>query len=301
MLDDIAAIAKLAAASLDDVGAAATKASVKAIGVVVDDTAVTPSYAAGFSPARELPIVWKIAKGSLMNKIVFILPAALLLSQFLPWALTPLLMLGGAYLCFEGAEKVFEALSGGHGTDETAATDDSPEREKQMVTGAIRTDFILSTEIMVIALAEVASQPLLTRALSLVAVALLITALVYGVVALIVKMDDIGLKLAQGPAKSLQALGRGMVRAMPIVMQWLSVIGTAAMLWVGGHILVSGLDKLGIHAPAAFIHHAEELAHGLPLEAVWVWLIETLLSAVVGLLAGSVVVGLLHLLPSKKH
>ncbi len=299
LLDDVAVIAKLAAASLDDIGAAAGKASIKAVGVVVDDTAVTPSYLQGFSPARELPIIWKIAKGSLRNKIVFILPVILLLSQFLPWAMTPLLMLGGAYLCYEGAEKVYALLAGHNKQEHATATalTNAAEYEQQMVSGAIRTDFILSAEIMVIALAEVASQQLLIRALSLIAVALLITALVYGVVAFIVKMDDVGLKLAQSSSSATRGLGRGLVKAMPVIMSVLSVVGTAAMLWVGGHILISGANTLGWHAPAELLHHAVELVHGLPLANVLGWLIETLGSAVVGVLVGGVLVGLMHLRP----
>src|SRR3954466_646452 len=153
LFDDIATLARMAAASVDDVGAAAGRASAKAAGVVVDDTAVTPQYVAGVAANRELPIIRKIAVGSLRNKILFILPAALLLSQFLPWLLTPLLMMGGTYLCYEGAEKVWERLRG-H-TPHELATELGPEAEDGMVAGAVRTDFILSAEIMVIALNEV--------------------------------------------------------------------------------------------------------------------------------------------------
>ncbi|MCY1703375.1 DUF808 domain-containing protein [Deinococcus sp. SL84] len=301
LLDDVAAIAKAAAASIDDVGVAASRASAKAVGVVVDDTAVTPRYVTGFTPDRELPVIWKIAKGSLRNKIVFILPAVLLLSQFLPQSLSPLLMLGGAYLSYEGAEKVFGAL---RGTAEDAEEDQAlsgAEQEAQMVAGAIRTDFILSAEIMVIALVEVAAQPLLTRALSLVVVALAITALVYGVVAAIVKMDDLGLQLSHRRLGSTRALGRLLVRAMPAVMSVLSVVGTAAMLWVGGHILLTRLAEFGITAPE---HWAGELSHraaaAVPFAAgAAAWLAETLVSAAGGLLVGLVLVGVLHLLPRR--
>ena len=304
LLDDVAAIAKLAAASVDDIGAAAGRAGAKAVGVVVDDTAVTPRYVAGFRPERELPVIWKIAKGSLFNKIVLILPVILLLSQFVPWAMNPLLMLGGLYLSFEGAEKLYEALTGAdHAEAGDAAAVGTPEHEKQMVSGAIRTDFILSAEIMVIALAEVTEQALFVRAVTLVIVALLITLLVYGVVGLIVKMDDIGLKMAQGRLGTTRALGRGLVRGMPVVMSVLSVVGTAAMLWVGGHILVSGLEKFGFGWLAHAIHHdAEAAGHAVPfLGGAVAWFVETLGSAMVGLAVGALIVGLLHLLPRKKH
>ncbi|MFC4639386.1 DUF808 domain-containing protein [Deinococcus hohokamensis] len=304
LLDDVAAIAKLAAASLDDIGAAATKAGVKAVGVVVDDTAVTPRYVAGFQPQRELPIIWRIAKGSLRNKLLFILPAALLLSQFLPAAITPLLMLGGAYLCFEGAEKLYEAVSGHHedGQD-SAETLASADHEEKMVSGAIRTDFILSAEIMAISLAEVADQAFVSRALILVVVAFVITLLVYGVVGLIVKMDDFGLRLASGGSGTKQALGRGLVRAMPVVMGALSVIGTAAMLWVGGHIILDGLDHFGLGGPAHTLHEwALSAGHAVPaLEGLVEWLVETLGSFVVGLLVGAPIVALLHLRSRGQH
>ena len=245
LLDDVAALAKLAAASIDDIGAAAGKAGVKAVGVVIDDTAVTPRYVTGFTPERELPIIWRIAKGSLKNKIVFILPAALLLSQFLPWALNPLLMVGGAYLCYEGAEKLYEAFWGHHDTPGEAVVKlSSAAHEQQMVSGAIRTDFILSAEIMAISLAEVADQAFFNRALILVLVALMITALVYGVVGLIVKTDDIGLKLTRSGSRAVRAVGRGLVKGMPVVMSALSVIGTAAMLWVGGHIIIERPEQV---------------------------------------------------------
>ncbi|EYB67661.1 hypothetical protein DEIPH_ctg033orf0080 [Deinococcus phoenicis] len=300
LLDDVAAIARLAAASIDDIGAAAGKAGVKAIGVVVDDTAVTPRYVTGFTPDRELPIIWRIARGSLRNKVVFILPAALLLSQFLPWAITPLLMLGGAYLCYEGAEKLYEAAAG-HPDTPQAETDKltSQAHEQQMVTGAIRTDFILSAEIMAIALAEVTDQTFFLRAVILVIVALLITALVYGVVGLIVKMDDLGLRLARSGAGASRALGRGLVRGMPVLMSALSVIGTVAMLWVGGHIILAGLETFGLGSLAHALHHdAVAAGHALPFAAgVVAWLVETLGSAMIGMLIGAVIVAVMHLVP----
>lgn len=303
LLDDVAAIAKLAAASVDDIGAAAAKASAKAVGVVIDDTAVTPRYVQGFTPDREWPIIKRIALGSLRNKVVFILPAALLLSQFLPGAMTPLLMVGGAYLCFEGAEKVYEALGGGHHDEVSeSAVLGSREHEEQMVAGAIRTDFILSAEIMAISLAEVAGEPFGSRLIILLVVAVLITLLVYGVVGLIVKMDDLGLRLAQSGSAGTQRLGRGLVRAMPGLMKVLSVVGTAAMLWVGGHILLTGVDALGWHSLYALVHHAEEAVHhAVPgIGGVLAWLVNTLASAVIGLIVGAVVVAILHVIPRRK-
>ena len=274
LLDDIAALAKLAAASIDDVGAAAARASAKAAGVVVDDTAVTPRYVHGFTADRELPIIKRIALGSLRNKILFILPAAMLLSQFLPWALTPLLMVGGTYLCFEGAEKIWERLSHHSSGHEVPVATEGAGHEEAMVAGAIRTDFILSTEIMVIALNEVATEPFVRRLLVLVFVAFVITAGVYGVVALIVKMDDIGLALAERRSGLARAVGTGLVRAMPRILSTLAIVGTVAMLWVGGHILLVGADDLGWHAPYALVHHA----------------------AVAGLVVGALVVAIIHLL-----
>ncbi|PTA68553.1 DUF808 domain-containing protein [Deinococcus arcticus] len=302
LLDDVAAIARLAAASIDDIGAAAAKAGTKAIGVVVDDTAVTPRYVTGFRPERELPIIWRIARGSLRNKVLFILPVALLLSQFLPWAITPILMVGGAYLCFEGAEKVIEAFGGHHeSAAESEAKLSSEAHEQQMVAGAIRTDFILSAEIMAIALAEVANEPFALRAVILLVVALIITALVYGVVGLIVKMDDFGLRLAQSGSGAARALGRGLVKGMPVVLGALSVIGTAAMLWVGGHIVLDGLAKFGLGGPAHFLHDlAVAAGHAVPFAEGFVeWLVETLGSGLVGLVLGGLIAGLLHLRPGK--
>ncbi|MDO5699165.1 MAG: DUF808 domain-containing protein [Dermatophilus congolensis] len=301
LLDDVAAIAKMAAASVDDIGAAAGKASAKAAAVVVDDTAVTPRYLQGFTADRELPIIKRIAIGSLRNKLLFILPAALALSEWLPWALTPLLMLGGTYLCFEGAEKIWEVVSGHSKTNETPAAMKGENYEETMVSGAIRTDFILSAEIMVISLNEVATEPLLNRAVILIVVALGITALVYGVVALIVKMDDIGLAMTQRKSEPSQKVGLALVKGMPWLLRALAIVGTAAMLWVGGHILLVGADELGWHAPYAFVHHAEEVVAGaVPFAAgVFGWLTNTLFSAIAGLLVGAVVVVIMHLIPRK--
>ncbi len=296
LLDDIAAIAKLAAASVDDVGAAAGRASAKAAGVVVDDTAVTPRYVEGVRPERELPIVKKIAIGSIRNKLLIILPIALLLSQFLPWLLTPILMLGGTYLAYEGAEKVWEKLSHHEGHAEPVAAV-GPEQEQAMVSGAIRTDLILSAEIMVIALDDVSSEPFVTRAVVLVVVALLITVLVYGVVGLIVKMDDIGLHLAERESEGARRVGEGLVRAMPKVLAFLSTLGVVAMLWVGGHILLVGTDDLGWHGPYAVVHHLEEAVHDAAgaLGGLLGWLVNTLGSALAGAAVGAVVVAVVML------
>ena len=288
LLDDIATIAKLAAASLDDVGAAAGKAGIKSAGVVVDDAAVTPNYVTGFTPDRELPIIWRIARGSLFNKLVVITPAILALSVLLPWAITPILMAGGAFLCFEGAEKIIHALTHKEDLAEEAQELVEPEHEDTMIKGAIRTDFILSGEIMVIALNEVAAEGLALRTAALVVVAIAITAAVYGVVGLIVKMDDIGLNLAQRKLGATRALGRGLVRAMPAVLSALGIIGTAAMLWVGGQIIV---HSAGAH-PAEWLG----LHHGFAA-----WIADVAICGLIGLVLGTVIVGALHLVKGAKR
>jgi uncharacterized protein len=288
LLDDIATIAKIAASSIDDVAAAAGKASTKAAGVVIDDTAVTPQYVTGFTPDRELPIIWRIAKGSLVNKLVFILPAALLLSYFAPWLITPILMVGGAYLCFEGAEKVFEKLRDATDADEETLAEEvaelsSADHEKNMVSGAVRTDFILSAEIMAIALKEVADQypSIAMQGAALFIVAIGITIAVYGVVGLIVKMDDIGLNMAQRKLGATRAVGRALVQGMPKLLSFLSIVGTAAMLWVGGQIIVHGF---GFHPAEWFNLHEGALA----------WLVDAGLSGVAGLAVGAVIVAVHH-------
>ena len=301
LLDDVAALARLAAASIDDIGAAAGRATAKAAGVVIDDTAVTPQYVHGIAAERELPMIKRIAIGSLRNKLLFILPAALLLSQFVPWLLTPILMIGATYLCYEGAEKVVGLVLGKHGhASPTAVVGEDAER--QMTAGAIRTDFILSAEIMVIALNEVADQSFLPRLVILVVVALVITAAVYGVVAVIVKMDDVGLSLAQRTSRVAQRIGRGLVAGMPKLLAALSVVGTVAMLWVGGHILLIGADELGWHSPYGLVHHLEEVFHHAVAGAggFLAWLVNTAASAVIGLVVGTVVVAVAHVLPVGK-
>lgn len=302
LLDDVAAIAKIAATSLDDVTAAASKAGSKAVGVVIDDAAVTPGYAVGFTPDRELPIVWKIALGSLRNKFIFLLPGALLLSAFAPWAVTPILMLGAAYLCFEAAEKIYEAVVSHEAVDEPGELAlSSAELEKEKVGGAIRTDLILSAEIMAIALNDVTSKPLAVQAAALAVVGLAITVGVYGVVALIVKMDDIGLHLAERQNAGSQALGRGLVKGMPVVLDLLTKVGTAAMLWVGGGIIVHGMEHFGLTTVPHLVEGFSHWAGTAPtVGAITGWVAFALGSAVVGLILGAIIVGVLHLVPKRK-
>lgn len=292
LLDDVAALAKLAMASVDDVGAATGRASAKAAGVVIDDAAVTPAYVQGLAAERELPIIRRIATGSLRNKVLVILPMALLLSAVVPIAVEVILMLGGAYLAFEGAEKLHHVLrppAGHH--DLLPAVLQGPDAEKAIVASAVRTDFILSAEIMVIALKDVIDEPLLRRAVVLVIVAALITAVVYGAVALIVKMDDIGLRLVRRPSPAQRRLGHAMVAAMPKVLGVLSAVGTAAMLWVGGHILLVAAHELGWHWPYDTVHHLEDAVAGVAgVGGVLAWLANTAASAVVGLAVGALIV-----------
>ncbi len=297
LLDDVAVIARVAASSLDDVGVAAAKAGSKAAGVVIDDAAVTPSYVTGFTPDRELPVIARIAKGSLINKLVFLLPGALLLSELLPAAITWLLLAGGLYLAYEGAEKVMEKLGGAkHGETLEDPIEDPVAFEKARVSGAVRTDLILSAEIMAIALAEVADQTLVTRGVTLALVGIVITVVVYGVVALIVKMDDVGLHLTKRDSAGAQSLGRGLLLAMPRVLVALSVIGTIAMLWVGGGIVLHSGEVLGIPGPAHLAHDAEHwlAAHGGAGGGVLGWLGYAGISAIVGLVLGTVIALFLH-------
>ena len=312
LLDDVAAIARLAAAQVDDIAAQATKvggkvaatvvddatkAGAKAAGVVIDDAAVTPKYVTGLPAARELPIVWKIARASFFNKLVILLPLALLLSAFVPWVLTPLLMLGGCYLCFEGAEKVAHALFPleDHSAAKDAETLDAAHLEETRVAGAIKTDFILSAEIMTISLAAIETDDVVTAAVVLAVVAVGITALVYGAVAVLVKADDVGLALSVGGrTKSGRALGRGIVKGMPGVLTTVSVVGTAAMLWVGGSIVLHGLDALGLHAPYSAIHAvAENVAHAVGEGGGFVeWLVTATLDGILGLALGFLLIPL---------
>ncbi|OFL62419.1 ABC transporter [Corynebacterium sp. HMSC056E09] len=284
LLDDVALIARSAASSVDDVAALAGKTSVKAAGVVVDDAAVTPQYVQGVEPQRELPMIWRITKGSLINKLVIILPIALILSWIAPWALTPILMCGGTYLCFEGAEKIFHAILY-RGEEEQTVEEKGADAEDSLVKSAITTDLILSAEIMVISLNEVIDQPFWLRLGALVAVGILLTLGVYGAVGLLVKMDDIGLALLKRHDGD-SAVGTALVKGMPIVLNIIGIIGTAAMLWVGGHIVVKGLSEFGAEQPYGFIHHVtESISNG-----ALAWLADTGLSMLCGFVLGSVIV-----------
>jgi predicted DNA repair protein MutK len=299
LLDDVAAIAKLAATSVDDVIGQAAKAGAKAAGAVIDDAAVSPKYVQGFRPERELPIIWRIARGSIRNKLLFLLPAGLALSHFAPWAIAPLLMLGGAYLCFEGAEKIAHALGRGgqghHGTppplNPDAPADDPAHLEEHKIRGAIKTDFILSAEIMTIALAAIPSSTFWQEAATLAAVAIMITAAVYGAVAVIVKADDLGLVMAaRGRLALTRRAGQALVKAMPGVLSALTVIGTAAMLWVGGSIILHGLHEFGLHSlPDAIKSAAKQAATWwgqAPLGGLVQWLVTAVLDGLCGLALG---------------
>lgn len=294
LLDDVAAIAKVAAASVDDVIGQAAKAGAKAAGAVIDDAAVTPKYVHGFEAKRELPIVWRITRGSIINKLFVLLPIALLLSSFAPWLIPPLLMLGGAYLCFEGAEKVYHWLSPSHHDVEELfakkmSAEDSAHLEEQKVKGAIKTDFILSAEIMTIALAALDTDNIWFRGAALAVVAVGITVLVYGSVAIIVKADDVGLHMASnGRLGATQKLGELIVRGMPGFLRALTIVGTAAMLWVGGSIIVHGLAEMGWHAPE---HWIDGVAHSVGGENGFItWLVKAGIDGVLGVFVGMLII-----------
>ena len=299
LLDDVATIAKLAAASLDDVAGAAGKAGSKAAGVVIDDTAVTPRYVVGLAPERELPIIGKIALGSIKNKLLFLLPGALLLTAFAPWLIIPLLMIGGSYLAFEAAEKITEKLlhEDHHKAQLLDSIDDPKELERLQVAGAIRTDFILSAEIMAIALASLEHLTLGTTAAALAAVAVAITVGVYGAVGLIVKLDDIGLHMAERGSAGARALGNGLVHVVPVLLSGLSILGTAAMLWVGGGILVHGFEELHIltFIPDT-IHDLAQSAGAASgsLAGAVEWLVTALGGALVGLVIGGIIAAIVR-------
>ena len=284
LLDDVALIARSAASSVDDVAALAGKTSVKAAGVVVDDTAVTPQYVEGIKPQRELPMIWRITKGSLINKLVIILPIAMILSWIAPWALTPILMCGGTYLCFEGAEKILHHLLPHREKETESVQEKGADAEDSLVKSAITTDLILSSEIMVISLNEVIDQPFWMRLGALIFVGILLTLGVYGAVGLLVKMDDIGMALNERH-NGKSTVGNALVKGMPIVLDIIGVIGTAAMLWVGGHIVVKGLHEFGMNQPHEFIASVtEQISNG-----ALAWLAETGMSMVCGLGLGTVI------------
>ncbi len=297
MLDDVAVIARAASASIDDIAVAAGKAGTKTAGVVIDDAAVTPSYVTGLSPARELPIIWKITKGSLKNKLLILLPGALLLSEFLPQAIIYLLMLGGAFLCYEGAEKVMEKLGAAkHGATLEDAITDPVAFENERVGGAIRTDLILSAEIMAITLAAIDLNVWWERGIALALVSIVVTVAVYGTVAVIVKIDDVGLYLTRQGDAWKQSTGHFLLRFVPRLLVALSIIGTIAMLWVGGGIIVHGTHEIGLHGLYDIIHGAEGLvaAAAGALGGIAGWLTYAALSGVVGLVLGGTIAFVLH-------
>lgn len=273
-------------AVVDDILSAALKASAKSAGVVIDDAAVTPQYVQGITPARELPVVGKIALGSLANKFLLIIPAAMLLTAFAPGVLPWLLIAGGTYLCFEGAEKVLEWFGFHHGHEDAGGRD-----EKRLVAGAVRTDLILSTEIMLISLSNIDPDLGLWMTLAVLAlIAVVMTGAVYGAVALLVKIDDIGLRMAKNPSARVRHTGARIVRSMPAVFRVISIVGTVAMLWVGGHLVLANLGAVGWAAPLDLLHTVE---HALePLGGFVVWVGDTAVSAVAGLLVGLLVVGI---------
>ena len=292
LLDDVAGIAKVAAASVDDVAAQAAKAGAKAAGAVIDDAAVTPKYVHGFDASREIPIIWRIAKGSFRNKLVILLPIALLLSQFAPWAIAPLLMLGGGYLCYEGAEKVLHSFlpHEGHAPEVNPVDADPAHLEEEKASGAIKTDFILSAEIMTIALSAIPDGHWAWVGLVLAIVGIGITIVVYGAVALIVKADDFGLYLASSPSGAVRGIGRGIVHVMPHFMKILTIVGTAAMLWVGGSIVIHSLEQLGLGAIGHAIHGvAAFVGHLVPenLTATVEWLVTALIDGIFGVALGA--------------
>ena len=303
LLDDVVMLARMAAASLDDVAAQAAKAGSKAAGVVIDDAAVTPRYALGFAAEREWPIIRKIAVGSLRNKLLVLLPTALALSYFLPMVITPLLMLGGAYLAYEGAEKIREAVYA-HPPETpedseaaAAAETDAQTREDDMVAGAIRTDFVLSAEIMAITLGSVEKAPMLTQASVLFLVAIFITLAVYGTVALLIKVDDLGVWLALRSGESAmkratRALGRALVKAMPYLLSGLGIIGVAAMVWVGGGIIAHGLEAHGLPQLATLLHGTQGVSAFVPpaFSALAGFAAETLATSAFGLAVGALLI-----------
>ena len=258
---------------------------------MVDDTAVTPAYVHGLAADRELPIIRRIATGSLRNKLLFILPAALILSEIAPKVVEIILMLGGTYLCYEGAHKIWHAIKGDDHEHDVPVAMQGPDAEAATVAGAIRTDFILSAEIMVIALKEVLDEPVVQRGIILVVVALLITLFVYGVVALIVKMDDVGLTMVERGSPPIRNIGRLLVKGMPKLLAVMTVVGIAAMIWVGGHIILVGTDELGWHGPYDLVHDLEDGVHDVGgVGGVLAWLVNTALSAVLGLMIGAAAV-----------
>ncbi len=285
-MDDVSALVKVSAASLDDVPAQVAKTTGKVSGIVIDDTAVTPKYVVGLDPSRELSIIYQIAKKSLINKIIFLSPAALVLGFFAPWVITPILMLGGAYLCYEGYEKVHSMFSKSHHADAAAAkqlvTITPEELEKERIKGAVRTDLILSAEIVAITYATVVDNTLFMKIAVMLAVAIFITLAVYGFVGLIVKADDIGVHFAkENHHPQVRSIGRGIVKFMPLFLDILGYVGTAAMLWVGAEIIVHGFP---------FTSHAlDALEHSLADIPILAWAVKVVILAVSGIILGAII------------
>lgn len=287
LLDDIATL-------LDDISMMGKLAAKKTAGVLGDDLSLNAQQVSGVRANRELPVVWSVAKGSLLNKVILV-PLALLISAFIPWAVTPLLMIGGAYLCFEGVEKVLHSLHARkHKGDEAArqkrletiAQQDPAIYERDKVKGAIRTDFILSAEIVAITLGIVAQAPLLNQVLILSGIALLVTVGVYGIVGVIVKLDDMGYWLAEKRSVLAQGLGKGLLVVAPWLMKTLSVVGTLAMFLVGGGIVVHGVAPL---------HHAIE--GFAQQQSAWLAMVlPTLANLVLGFIIGAVVLAAVNLI-----
>lgn len=298
LFDDVAAIAKVAAASIDDIGVAAARAGTKSAGVVIDDAAVTPTYVTGFDPSRELPMIWKITKGSFKNKLVFLLPAAVLLGQFAPFLIPIILIIGGLFLCYEAAEKVLEWFHVDESTKhDQPAIIEGHGREEEMVSGAIRTDLILSGEIMAIALSELTDQAWWQQAVILALIGIVITIAVYGAVALIVKMDDIGLHLARENEGVVASFGRGLILFMPKLLASISVIGTLAMAWVGGGLLVHNIAAVGWHGPE---HLIDLISHPLvnlfsaSAELFVSGIAFAIMSGLLGVVTGALIAPLVH-------
>ena len=277
LLKDVSLMAKAAAASLDDVAAASLKATSKAAGVVIDDAAVTPKYVVGFAAEREFPIIRAIALGSLKNKFFYILPAALILGFFLPWLIHPILLIGGLYLSYEGAEKILSYLK-------REASEEKVKDEKETIKSATRTDFILSAEIMALALSTVQEMSITNQFLTLSVVAFVITFLVYGSVALIVKADDYGIFLIR--TARAPRFGNLIVKFMPHFLRFLTVVGTLAMLWVGGSIISHSIQYMGVHTHSKFLHAMVDITGFVGFMK---WLVETLLYACIGLVIGSLI------------
>ncbi len=298
LVDDLTALAKLVASSVDDAAAQGSKAIGKASGIVIDDAAVTPRYVIGYAADRELPIIAKIAKGSLRNKLVILLPVCLALNNLAPWLLTPLLMIGGLYLAFEGFEKVMDVVRGAKESpaDEGAGAAPAVVSEAQKVAGAVRTDFILSAEIMAITLATVATAPFITQVIVLALVGVGMTILVYGAVSLIVKADDFGAYLAQTGNGIARTFGRGIVSGMPKLLALLGTVGMLAMLWVGGGIVTHGLHEMGVHGPEEFVQHIGAMAGAVvpALTGAVTWLVTAAIYAVIGLGLGAIVAPVGH-------